>query len=142
MKRRETMTQAYPQEMNEFLDQWPDEDMKDAFLGLAQQLAGYSDVDLEFKARPGVTYSLRGKRQGQSRELMVMIDVIDDDPEARWLSVCFFAEMITDPKEEGDIVPGGLLGHDGYCFDVLSSDQEDLDYVAQRIQEAYTAAIS
>lgn len=136
------MTQVYSQEMDEFLAQWPEEDMKDTFLHLAKQLAGYSDVELDFKARPGVSYSLRGKRQGQSQELMAMIDVIDDEPESRWLSVCFFADMITDPEEQGDIVPGGLLGHDGYCFDILSADPEELDYVSKRIQEAYTAATS
>ena len=136
------MTQAYSQEINEFLAQWSNEEMKNVFLHLADLLAGFSDVELDFKARPGVSYSLRGKRTGQSRELMAMIDVIDDDPEARWLSVCFFADMITDPEELGDIVPGGLLGHDGYCFDLLSSDSEEVDYVAQRIQEAHAAAIS
>jgi hypothetical protein len=136
------MTQAYPQEMNEFLDQWPNEEMKNVFLHLADILTGFSDVELDFKARPGVSFSLRGKAKGQTGELMAMIDVIDDDPEARWLSVCFFADMITDPEELGDIVPGGLLGHDGYCFDLLSSDPEEVDYMAQRIQEAHTAAIS
>ncbi len=136
------MNQAYPQEMNEFLTQWPEDEAKETFRQLAEILSGFSDVQIDFKARPGVSYSLRGKRTGQSRELMAMIDVIDDDPEARWLSVCFFADMITDPEELGDIVPGGLLGQDGYCFDLLSSDSEEVDYVAQRIQEAHAAAIS
>jgi hypothetical protein len=136
------MTQSYPQEMKDFLDQWPNEDMKSAFVRLAEQLTSYADLELDFKPRPGVSYSLRGKRQGQSRELMVMVDVIDDDPEARWLSVCFFADMVSDPEEAGDIVPGGLLGHDGYCFDVISADSEDLNYVCQRVQEAYEQAIS
>ncbi|MFO7877716.1 MAG: hypothetical protein R6U55_14145 [Desulfovermiculus sp.] len=136
------MTQAYPQEMNEFLDHWPNEGMKSAFVRLAEQLTGYGDLELDFKARPGVSYSLRGKRQGQDRELMVMVDVIDDDPEARWLSVCFFADMISDPEEAGDIVPGGLLGHDGYCFDVLAADSGELNYIFQRVQEAYEQATS
>jgi len=136
------MTQAYPQEMNDFLETWPNDDMHSVFVRLAGQLADFPDMELEFKARPGVSYSLRGKRTGQTRELMVMVDVIDDDPDARWLSVCFFADMISDPKEEGDIVPGGLLGHDAYCFDLLSADPEEVDYVAKRIQEAYAAATS
>lgn len=136
------MTHAYPQKMKEFLDQWSNEDIKSAFVSLAEHLTAYADLELDFKARPGVSYSLRGKRQGQDRELMVMADVIDDDPEARWLSVCFFADMISDPAEAGDIVPGGLLGHDGYCFDILSADASELDYVLQRVQEAYEQAIS
>ena len=136
------MTQAYPQEMKAFLAEWPEDEAKDTFRQLAELVSGFPDVELDFKARPGVSYSLRGKRQGQTRELMAMIDVIDDEPEARWLSVCFFADMITDPEELGDIVPGGLLGQDGYCFDILSSDPEEVNYVAQRIKEAYAAATS
>ena len=134
------MTQPYPAEMKDFLASWPDSEMKKVFSRLADQVADNDDVTLTFKARPGVTYSLRGQRHGQSKELMTMIDVIDDDPQDRWLSVCFFAEMITDPEEKGDIVPEGLLGHDGYCFDLDSTDPEEVAYVSKRIDEAYTNA--
>ena len=65
-----------------------------------------------------------------------MVDVIDDDPADRWLSVCFFGDTITDPVGMGDLVPGGLLGQDGHCFDVEAVSM--LDYVKERIQEAYT----
>ena len=45
-----------------------------------------------------------------------MVDIIDDDPADRWLSVCFYDELVDDPKGLGDEVPGGLLGEDAKCF--------------------------
>lgn len=66
-----------------------------------------------------------------------MVDVIEDDP--RWLSVCFYEEMVTDPEERGDSVPGGLLGEDGICFDVDAFDETLLSYIKQRITEASQA---
>jgi len=66
-----------------------------------------------------------------------MIDVIDDDPNERWLSVCFYGDMVQDPDELGDLIPGGLLGSDGYCFDISEADDRLASYVSQRIQEAY-----
>ncbi len=53
---------------------------------------------LDFIARPGVTYSLRAVHAEQKeKDLFVMVDVIEDVE--RWLSVCFFGNMITDPEE-------------------------------------------
>jgi hypothetical protein len=63
------------------------------------------------------------------------MDVIDEDP--RWLSVCFYGDMITDPEEKGDLVPEGLMGEDGYCFDVDENDPEHIDYICRRLDEAY-----
>jgi len=67
-----------------------------------------------------------------------MVDVIEVDP--RWLSVCFYGEMITDPEEAGDYVPEGLLGEDAVCFDIETHDADRLAYVTARIDEAYRAA--
>ena len=71
-----------------------------------------------------------------------MVDVVDDDPADRWLSVCFYGDMITDPDEEGDLIPEGLLGQDGYCFDADDPDPDKAEYLAARIGEAYTSASS
>jgi ADP-ribose pyrophosphatase YjhB (NUDIX family) len=98
-------------------------------------------VRFDWKARPGVTYSLRAAHAAQkNRSLFAMVDVIDDDPENRWLSVCFYGEMITDPEERGDEVPGGLLGEDASCFDVDAWDEELLAYVEARLAEAHASA--
>jgi hypothetical protein len=69
-----------------------------------------------------------------------MIDVIDDDPKQRWLSVCFYGDMIEDPDELGDLIPEGLLGADGYCFDITESDDSLEEYVRKRMNEAYKSA--
>jgi len=74
--------------------------------------------------------------------LFVMVDIVDDDPENRWLSVCFYGDMITDPNEEGDLVPEGLLGEDGYCFDLCEYDEAAISYLEQRIDEAYANSLS
>jgi hypothetical protein len=64
------------------------------------------------------------------------MDVIDDDPENRWLSVCFYPDMITDPEEKGVLIPLGLLGEDGYCFDLEEWDADYLQYLETRLNEA------
>ena len=92
-------------------------------------------------ARPGVSYSLRAKHQHQTqRPLFAMVDIIDDDPDERWLSVCFFGEMISDPDELGDFVPEGLLGEDAHCFDIEEFDEDLMAYVTARLDEAYRYA--
>ncbi len=99
------------------------------------------NIVLQFVARPGVSYSIRPKRESQQdRDLFAMIDVIDDDPAERWLSVCFYGDMISDPKERGEIIPGGLAGSDGYCFDMFEDDKELALYLVDRLVEAYGAA--
>jgi hypothetical protein len=65
-----------------------------------------------------------------------MIDVIDDEPENRWLSVCFYEDLITDPEELGDFIPEGLQGGDGYCFDVDEFEEETAQYLEDRLREA------
>ncbi|MFZ5563507.1 MAG: hypothetical protein ACOZBW_05595, partial [Thermodesulfobacteriota bacterium] len=73
-------------------------------------------------------------------ELFAVVDVIDDDPGNRWLSVCFYGETITDPDERGGLIPGGLLGEDGYCFDMDEADDALTTYLQKRMDEAYSAA--
>ena len=124
-----------------FIDGWTDDTagIKPAFISLYKDLMEKDQATIEFHERPGISYSLRGiHNNGGDRPLFVMIDVIDDDPKARWLSVCFYGDTIKDPEELGDLIPEGLLGADGYCFDISEPDEQLLTYVGQRIQEAYT----
>ena len=51
--------------------------------------------------------------------------------------MCFYDDMVDDPDEKGDFVPGGLLGEDGLCFDLDEHDEALISYVGQRIDEAY-----
>ncbi len=129
-------------EMSEFLEGWTNDPqaMKGAFIKLKERMSGKEHVTFTFISRPGVSYSLRGAMDNlgeKGRPLFVMIDIIDDDPENRWLSVCFYDDMVEDPDGKGDFVPGGLLGEDGLCFDLYEHDEALISYVGQRIDEAY-----
>ncbi|MGD9010541.1 MAG: hypothetical protein PVG41_21630 [Desulfobacteraceae bacterium] len=129
------------QELQAFVDDWADTDErnKEAFVRLKSHLDAKEGVQLEFIPRPGVTYSLRATNQNQKqRSLFVMVDVIEDDP--RWLSVCFYGDMISDPDEQGDFVPEGLLGEDAMCFDIDQYDDTLLQYVEARLDEACQSA--
>lgn len=129
------------EELQTFLAGWKDCDSKAAFKTFQDVLTQDEGVVLGFKARPGITYSLRGTHSAQQgRELFVMVDVIDDDPEQRWLSVCFYDDMVTDPEEQGDWVPQGLMGEDARCFNVDEADEDLIVYVAERIREAARTA--
>ncbi len=128
------------QELENFVSSWGDSPAKKAFLYLKEVLEGLPGIELAFKARPGITYSLRGKHPHQEEPLFVMVDVIDDDPANRWLSVCFYDQFISDPKELGNFVPGGLLGKDARCFDLEGFEEDLLAYVAERIKEAFERA--
>jgi len=124
-------------ELNDFIEDWKEtpEKNREMFLHFREYLAAKEGVTLEFISRPGVTYSLRAAHAAQKeRELFVMVDVIEDDP--RWLSICFYGEMIKDPEEKGDFVPEGLLGEDAICFDIEERDEELIRYIEIRLDEA------
>jgi len=129
------------QEIDSFIEQWvegPEQNRK-AFAELQKHLASMAGVILSFHPRPGLTYSLRASLEGgKDRPLFVMVDVIEDDP--RWLSVCFYSDMISDPEEKGDFVPGGLLGQDARCFDINQYGEGALAYIKNRMAEACAAA--
>ena len=128
-----------------FIDSWTEDPLntKPIFMSLLNELTGKANAVVEFHQRPCISHSLRGLfSNGQDRPLFVMIDVIDDDPKARWLSVCFYGDMIDDPDEMGDLIPGGLLGADGHCFDISEADEPLTQYVRMRIQQAYTRGAS
>lgn len=134
---------AVQEQLNSFEDQWQEgkENSKKTFVTFKKVLESLQSVLLEFVPREGITYSLRAKHvKQQSKPLFVMVDVIEGEP--RWLSVCFYAEMITDPDERGDFVPQGLLGEDALCFDVEEYNEEICRYIEERIKEAYKGASS
>ena len=129
--------------MKKFIDDWEENDArtKQAFTELLAHLKSLEDITLDFNARPGVSYSLRPRHANQQeRSLFAMVDVIDDDPKERWLSVCFYGEMITDPDEAGDLIPEGLMGEDGYCFDLYEYDLDDIAYLKERLTQAHENA--
>jgi hypothetical protein len=125
------------EDLEAFISDWEVCDAKNAFEIFRQTLEAVEGVRLDFKIRPGITYSLRGAHPAQQgRDLFILIDVIDDDPDQRWLSVCFYDDLVTDAKEQGDWVPGGLMGENARCFNVDEADEDLVAYVAERIREA------
>lgn len=130
-------------EIEKFLESWKEDklNLKPAFIEYLQYLNGDSAIELDFKARPNISYSLRAKKADQKkRDLFVLVDVIDDEPESRWLSVCFYADMISDPDGEGDFVPEGLLGEDALCFNLDEDNARSRKYILARLIEAAQAA--
>jgi len=133
----------FQEDVSAFLEAWEhtSNQTKKAFVHLMQYLIAKEDLKFNFKARPGVSYSLRATHALQtSRELFTLVDVIDEDPGNRWLSVCFYDDMITDPAEKGELIPFGILEEDGYCFNVEQWDEEYLCYLEARMDEAYESA--
>lgn len=133
------MNEQNAQELRAFESGWSSDplNVRPAFDAWREQLAAMPGVELDFKARPGISYSLRARHQAQQkRELFVLVDVVDDDPDSRWLSVCFYADMINDPDELGDFVPAGLMGEDAACFNLDEDDAAMRDYIGARLAEA------
>ena len=109
------------------------------FEHLLEALRG-PENEMEFVERAGVSASLRAKiampgKGAASGELFCLVDVVED-VDGRWLSVCFYADTVSDPEERGNLVPLGLLGEDGYCFDVEEPDPVLEAYVLERIDKA------
>ncbi len=126
-----------------FIDSWTTDpnQTKTYFLQFKEHLENLDGVNLDFVDRPSITYSLRAAHTNQKkRSLFAMVDVIDDDSDDRWLSICFYKELVGDPDELGDDVPGGLLGEDATCFDLYEGDNGQAAYVKQRLSEACQAA--
>jgi hypothetical protein len=46
-------------------------------------------------------------------------------------------DSINNPDEERDLIPGGLMGKDGYCFDLFEDDETMVTYLKEKIEETY-----
>ncbi len=135
------MNKKTEQELKTFIAEWQETpaNNKTIFLHFNEYLNTKKGVEMNFIARPGVTYSLRAAHSAhQGKDLFVMVDVIEDS--SRWLSVCFYGDMITDPEEKGDFVPGGLMGEDAVCFDLEEQDEVLVRYIEARMDEAWKNA--
>jgi len=122
-----------------FLEQWTVDPVgaKPVLAGYRELLAAIPGVELFSKCRPGVSFSLRAHAKAQrKRDLFVMVDVVDDEPDNRWLSVCFYDDLLTDPDDKGDWVPEGLNGEDARCFNYDEADEGMAMYIADRLSEA------
>ncbi len=128
-------------ETETFLEDWQEDPrgVKPVFHRLALELKA-KGAELELVIRPGVTASLRAKLPEQTKRLFFCLVDVVEDVEGRWLSVCFYAEAVTDPDELGNPVPLGLLGEDGYCFDLEEPDAVLENYPGPRMDESIAFA--
>lgn len=137
------MSKALPKEVQTLLADWTNDanGCRKGFEFLLKALEGQGKLTFSFKGRPSISYSLRVTHEAQKeRKLFTLIDIIDDDPNDRWLSVCFYDDMITDPEDLGDFVPGGLMGEDAHCLNMDEWDETLANYIATRIKEAAASA--
>lgn len=129
------------QDLQKLLDTWPEgqAEVKAAYVSLKEHAESINGVIWEFIARPGVSNSLRldiaQRPERRERPLFCMADAVPMGDEML-LSVCFYADEVDDPDEAGDIIPEGLLGSDGYCFDADADDLSLVDYIKDRISTA------
>jgi hypothetical protein len=102
---------------------------------LAAHLVALPHTELALVERSGVGFSLRARRgPDSSRPLFVLADLVHQAGAPPFLSVCFYAASVSDPDELGEIIPGGLLGEDGYCFD---GEEVPAEYLEARMAEAH-----
>ncbi len=118
--------------------------VKPLFAAIAEAMAAAlpgCGATLDLVVRPGITASLRASFPGPktgARPLFALADVVED-PQGRFLSVCFYDDAVSDPEEFGQCVPRGLLGEDARCFDIESPDPDVLPYLEARLAEAADA---
>lgn len=127
------------EQIKKFLESWQNDPahVRDALIYYINLFENKDGMVIEFVSRPGVSYSFRGMLTSNKPEnLRFMIDVIDDDPDSRWLSVCFYAHTVTDPENLGDIAPGGLFGKDAICFNLDEDSPTMRGYIEKRLMEA------
>lgn len=126
-------------EARQFLKEWQNDPLgaKPVFAEYMDYLERTPGVEISWLARPGVSYSLRARHENQKdRPLFAVIDVVDDEPENRWISACFFADMVSDPDETGDLAPKGLYDEDALCFNLDEDDPRVARYIFDRVKEA------
>lgn len=125
-----------------FLEEWgvDPRQVRPTFKRLLDILSSL-DAHLDFIVRKGVSASLRAAHpfQALSRPLFCLVDVVED-PEGPWLSVCFYADAVPDPEDLGNLVPGGLLGEHGRCFDIEGPNETLERYVMSCILLAFDTA--
>lgn len=126
--------------LDSFIQDWQDDTGSKELFCAIKALGEELGLSFEYVGRPGVSHSLRLGWPGAPRPFFTMADVIDDDPEARWLSVCMYADVASDPEERGDLVPKGLNDQDALCFDLDAPEEDDRRYILEVIRQTAAKA--
>lgn len=132
-------------ELKQFLAAWPEDqqDLKKCLLELKDQALSIDNSVGSFVSREGISHSLRFALEpvpaGRERPVFFLTDAIDFEG-SLMLSVCFYADEMSDPEELGNEIPGALFGETGYCFDLEEYDAEFMAYLKARIHQAASSA--
>jgi hypothetical protein len=128
-------------EIDEFIKSWvidiTDEDraeVKNIFIALYQCFKD-SNLPMKWLARPGSCYSLCVSEQN-STSAFARLDVVDDDPEERWLSLCIKKALADDPANYGEVVPKILDEQDALCFAIDESNENIKVYLQTLLKKA------
>lgn len=116
-------------DIDNFLLNWGEDslEVKELFTRLYGLLRQCPALTLSWNARPEVVYALRATlKEAKSADIsgdIARMDIIDDDPEERWLSIRLNAALAGRCRKDWEVLPGGLSGHDALCIDV--DEQEE-----------------
>ncbi len=131
--------------LEDLLAAWPQDQapLRQALLELMDHAGSRPGAVLEMVSRPGVSHSLRfdlrPRPPGRERPVFFLVDVVLAADEL-FLSVCFYEDEISDPRELGNAIPQGLFEETGYCFDLDRPDDEFMAYLLERIDQAHARA--
>ena len=132
-------------ELKQFLAAWPEDqqDLKQCLLELRDEALGINNSAGSFVSREGISHSLRFALEpvpaGRERPVFFLTDAIDFEG-SLMLSVCFYADEISDLEELGNEIPGALFSETGYCFDLEEYDADFMAYLKPRIHQAAESA--
>lgn len=127
------------QDLDIFLHNWQEHsiEVKKLFLRLYGFAKTIPNVQIQYSERPGISHSLRVGLAGNSeRPFFAVIDIIDDEPEARWISMCMYADLVIDPERKGDLIPKGLNHQDAVCFDIDEANENTSAYLLEILYNA------
>ncbi len=130
--------------LQKFLAEWTADpnNVKPLFLALLEHTERLPEIRVRYKERPGISHSVRLVNSALPEGgFFALLDVINDDPANRWLSVCFYADMVNDYAQKGDHIPGGLGGADSICYSVQDPAGFE-DYLKNKITEAFVRSQS
>jgi hypothetical protein len=122
-------------EIDEFLNTWVADTKVKALFCLLYQNFKNNKLQLTWQARPGACYSLYAAMPGATTDF-AKLDIVDDDPEERWLSLCITKDMADDPENFGECIPKLFNNQDALCFDIDENNENISEYLQNLLNNA------
>jgi hypothetical protein len=131
-------------EIDDFLNSWAVDGSEETDEWQSKVKAVFTDfynlfkhhkLQMTWHARPGKCYSLDVFAQGATSGF-ARLDIVDDDPEERWLFLCIKKDLAEDPENYGEVMPEILDGQDALCFDIDERDDVMRAYLQTLLENA------